>query len=223
MPLFEDSAEDEIRRLRRIIAKLEETKGARVVTVEWVRKEGYGYLFYIAAPTTASEKEFGLALADRIERSFKVIGLDAKRDFAREVNEPPSDREIAVQNSLTVSQAAATTQPENAGCYIRESAFGRWILVNTEIDALAWSGSRWVAHKNGLPASGVQVANFENALEALRYAQDAGLTPVLSLISTDAKSITCLICGMTSHNENDVRERYCGNCHVSLEGSGAGQ
>lgn len=26
-------------------------------------------------------------------------------------------------------------------------------------------------------------------------------------------SIACPRCGMTSHNPNDVRERYCGNCH----------
>jgi protein-arginine kinase activator protein McsA len=26
-------------------------------------------------------------------------------------------------------------------------------------------------------------------------------------------SSTCPQCGMTSHNPNDVRERYCGNCH----------
>jgi ribosomal protein S27AE len=26
-------------------------------------------------------------------------------------------------------------------------------------------------------------------------------------------SITCPVCGMTSHNENDVREGYCGKCH----------
>jgi hypothetical protein len=32
-------------------------------------------------------------------------------------------------------------------------------------------------------------------------------------ISKDGQSITCLICGMTSYNPNDVRERYCGNCH----------
>jgi hypothetical protein len=28
-----------------------------------------------------------------------------------------------------------------------------------------------------------------------------------------AQSITCPRCGMTSHNPNDVREGYCGNCH----------
>jgi hypothetical protein len=30
-------------------------------------------------------------------------------------------------------------------------------------------------------------------------------------------SITCLHCGMTSYNINDVRNRYCGNCHIFLE------
>ena len=27
-------------------------------------------------------------------------------------------------------------------------------------------------------------------------------------------SITCPRCGRTSYNDNDVRERYCGNCHA---------
>jgi len=27
------------------------------------------------------------------------------------------------------------------------------------------------------------------------------------------RSFTCPVCGMTSHNPNDVREGYCGNCH----------
>lgn len=26
-------------------------------------------------------------------------------------------------------------------------------------------------------------------------------------------SFTCPRCGMTSHNRNDIREGYCGNCH----------
>lgn len=26
-------------------------------------------------------------------------------------------------------------------------------------------------------------------------------------------SITCLKCGMTSHNPNDIKNMYCGNCH----------
>lgn len=84
MPLFEDTAEDEIRRLRKIIAKLEETKDARIVTVEMApRENGVGYLFYITAPTTANEKEFGLTIAEMIQKSFRVIGIDMKQDIVQ--------------------------------------------------------------------------------------------------------------------------------------------
>jgi hypothetical protein len=27
------------------------------------------------------------------------------------------------------------------------------------------------------------------------------------------RKITCLICGMTSYNQNDVEQKYCGSCH----------
>ena len=37
------------------------------------------------------------------------------------------------------------------------------------------------------------------------------------VISKDGKSIKCLNCGMTSYNPIDVRDKYCGNCHVFLE------
>ena len=42
------------------------------------------------------------------------------------------------------------------------------------------------------------------------------------IVSTkeDGLGIRCLICGMTSWNENDVREKYCGNCrqfHAFME------
>ena len=36
-------------------------------------------------------------------------------------------------------------------------------------------------------------------------------------IAPDGKSITCHVCGMTSHNPNDVRYKYCGMCHVFHE------
>ena len=26
-------------------------------------------------------------------------------------------------------------------------------------------------------------------------------------------AIKCLICDMTSHNKNDINQKYCGNCH----------
>lgn len=32
-------------------------------------------------------------------------------------------------------------------------------------------------------------------------------------ISSDGKMITCHTCGSTSHNRNDVANRYCGKCH----------
>lgn len=103
MAIFDDTAKTEIKRLERIIAKLEATKGVRIVTVEMVWQSGYGYLFYISAPTTANEKEFGLALAETIERSLKVIkvpGIELDRGLVREIDEPPSDHEIALERSL---------------------------------------------------------------------------------------------------------------------------
>lgn len=37
--------------------------------------------------------------------------------------------------------------------------------------------------------------------------------PVAHVRPSPPKSITCPQCGRTSHNPNDVREKYCGNCH----------
>lgn len=36
-------------------------------------------------------------------------------------------------------------------------------------------------------------------------------------IAPDDASITCHRCGRTSHNPNDVRERYCGACHAFMD------
>lgn len=36
-------------------------------------------------------------------------------------------------------------------------------------------------------------------------------------VAPDGKSITFLPCMVTSHNPNDVRERYCARCHRWLE------
>jgi hypothetical protein len=36
-------------------------------------------------------------------------------------------------------------------------------------------------------------------------------------ISETGASITCLLCGRTSWNLNDVRDKYCGACHKFLE------
>ncbi len=35
--------------------------------------------------------------------------------------------------------------------------------------------------------------------------------------SAEPPSFTCPRCGAVSHNPNDIRERYCGRCHVFAE------
>ena len=37
------------------------------------------------------------------------------------------------------------------------------------------------------------------------------------IINGNGKSITCLLCGLTSHNPHDVEYIYCGNCHIYHE------
>lgn len=37
----------------------------------------------------------------------------------------------------------------------------------------------------------------------------------------DPPSFTCPRCGAVSFNPNDIRERYCGRCHVFVDGDAA--
>ncbi len=39
------------------------------------------------------------------------------------------------------------------------------------------------------------------------------LRPKSYFIPKDGLSIKCLLCGMTSHNQDDVLNLYCGHCH----------
>ena len=41
------------------------------------------------------------------------------------------------------------------------------------------------------------------------------------LIVKNGTAIKCLCCGLTSHNPNDVAQRYCGFCHAFHEPFGA--
>jgi hypothetical protein len=199
MKLFKDTAEDEIGRLRAIIAKLEEAKGMRVVTVEIEPKEGYGYLFYITAPTTFSEETFAMVLAEVIQKTFKVMGLSTKIGAVSKEHVAPPNQEPGI--------------PENK-CYVAKGAFGRWVIVNVLDRRLAWSGSRWVPHDRGIPQTAVQVSNFESREEAMTNALEAKLHVALTGCVIDSESITCFRCGMTSYNKNDMEQKYCGNCHV---------
>lgn len=55
---------------------------------------------------------------------------------------------------------------------LAESLLGRWIIVNGLHDDLAWSGSRWVPHRSGLPAGPVQISNWETREQAAAYAAE---------------------------------------------------
>lgn len=39
------------------------------------------------------------------------------------------------------------------------------------------------------------------------------LTYVIEPSDKVSFTITCLVCGMKSYNQNDVEQKYCGNCH----------
>jgi len=62
----------------------------------------------------------------------------------------------------------------------------------------------------------VQVSNFESKEAALKSALTANLVVATAGYMVDNESITCFGCGMTSYNGNDIREKYCGNCHRSI-------
>lgn len=55
---------------------------------------------------------------------------------------------------------------------IELSALGRFIIVNARDRGLAWSGSCWVEHENGLPTGRAQVSNFQTEDEARAAARD---------------------------------------------------
>lgn len=197
MTLFENTAEDEVRRLRVIVAKLEAAKGVRMVTVEMEPKKGFGYLFYITAPTVADEAAFGLALAGTIQQTFRK--MDVK----------------LTQAVVDYDQAAPPLVPD---CYLMENAFRRWVIVKASNRSLAWSGSGWVQHDAGIAAfGGVAVSNFEMKLAAFRAAEQAGLRPALKGFRVDGDTITCFDCGRTSYNPKDVREKYCSHCNFFHE------
>jgi hypothetical protein len=56
-------------------------------------------------------------------------------------------------------------------CRLQLGILDRWFIVNKDDDTLAWSGSRWVNHANGLPTGGVQVCNFATRRAADLYAR----------------------------------------------------
>jgi hypothetical protein len=57
--------------------------------------------------------------------------------------------------------------------YLAISLFSQWFIVNSMEPNLAWSGSRWVAHVDGLPAEQVQIRNFYSKEAASKCAHEA--------------------------------------------------
>jgi hypothetical protein len=101
--------------------------------------------------------------------------------------------------------------------YITENPFRRWVIVSALNPAMAWSGSRWVPHVEGLPAGDAQISNFDGPVDAYSAAVKAKLKPFPYSIASDNSSITCFKCMSTSHHPVDVKEHYCGACHVFLD------
>lgn len=61
-------------------------------------------------------------------------------------------------------------------CRLMRGIFDRLFLVSaSEPATLAWSGSHWVPHENGVPTGGVHVCNFPDENQARQYASEHGL------------------------------------------------
>lgn len=50
--------------------------------------------------------------------------------------------------------------------------FGRWIIVSKRDGGLAWSGTCWVAHEDGVPEGRAKIANFDSEQDALETARE---------------------------------------------------
>jgi hypothetical protein len=61
---------------------------------------------------------------------------------------------------------------------IQLNELSRYVLINATQPHLAWSGSRWVDHVDGLPMTQFQICNFETIEEAINYAHQHHLEVV---------------------------------------------
>ena len=59
---------------------------------------------------------------------------------------------------------------------LRANSLYLWIIVPSENEHLAWSGSRWIpVNRDGLPAGDLQaLKNFATVEEAVAYADSVG-------------------------------------------------
>lgn len=94
------------------------------------------------------------------------------------------------------------------------------MIEPTEADigrTVIYTGNRYPGGKAEL---GV-ITSFNERTVFVRYGADRaskGTDPAdLEWASGERPSFTCPRCGAKSFNPNDIRERYCGRCHVSRE------
>jgi hypothetical protein len=59
-------------------------------------------------------------------------------------------------------------------CRVELAMFDRWIITRGDDSTLAWSGARWIPHRNGVPLTNVPVPNFGSEVEANRHALRCG-------------------------------------------------
>jgi len=59
-------------------------------------------------------------------------------------------------------------------CRVEPASNDRWIIIRADDSTLAWSGARWVPHRNGVPLTYVPVPSFANQTEANRHALRCG-------------------------------------------------
>jgi hypothetical protein len=76
---------------------------------------------------------------------------------------PPAEFHCVLAERLVIGEAPAIR--------LAEDLLGRWIIVHGHYEDLAWSGSRWVPHRKGVPTGGVQISNFATREEAKAYAE----------------------------------------------------
>jgi hypothetical protein len=72
------------------------------------------------------------------------------------------------------SEARKQTNGSRVTCRVGLVAPDRWIITRADYPTLAWSGARWVPHRNGVPLTNVPVPSFGSQAEANRHAQRCG-------------------------------------------------
>lgn len=76
--------------------------------------------------------------------------------------------------------------------------------------------AKWPKNHMWVGQEGFLHLTCEACIEAFKFRTE----PIYEIFYSDdgkRESIKCLRCGRTSHNLNDVNNRYCGYCHAFLD------